>query len=448
MVGLTEDRIDVGRLPAASGRGGPHANLSKRSVRFNNKVVKHRIYESGHDNFTFNNVNRDGTPRVSQTQCKRNTNLPSVRKRVPEDTIWAHNRAVLLALEGKLINMPAARPISFKGRRPYFGRPYLDNLDLDDEYHVDENPNTADYVNVSYRPMAFWDGQSVYYKKFDLSSGKWVVRMTDVQIAQRWSRKRWHSFCHAGLVLPATTFGVNARGEAVNMAKHRPIIEWIVDSGAGVHLINTSTRRGSRFPIRPCQEFEIQGVGGCKICNKEAVIELDTMGIQIEAGITDSPYNLLSVELLRRSGVSFISSGCPSLPPFLLLPDGLHAIVLELQGDVPIWKQNDCTFLPEPVVLHDGLRVPASFAAKFAFAGIVDTCPSLTTNIDNREHQADMADTAGASADGESVSVVPDISGTSAGETGCHVHDVSVGGGPIRLVLNLQKAHSPGKRPI
>ena len=450
MAALPDERDnDVGQLPAASGRGGSHVEVASKTVRFNAKVIKHKIYESGHDHFTFDNLNSDGTPRVSQTQCRRNTELPNIRKHVPADTIWAHHRAVSLALEGALVGLPAARGITFVGRRPRYTNPYVDDLNLDDEYCVDEDPNTVNYINTSYRPMAFWDGRNVYYKKFDMKSRRWVVRMTDVSVALRWIKKRWNRFCHVGDVPSAATPGVNARGEAANMARRKVVVEWIVDSGAGVHLINTSKRRESRFQVRPCQPFEVQGVGGYKTCDKEAVIEFDAMNICIEAGITDSPYNLLSVELLRQKGVSFISSGHPYLPPFLLLPNGMHAIVLEVQGEVPIWRQNDAAFLPEPVVLHDGLRVPASFAAKFALAGVTieeSTCsaagqeategrPSLTTDDNSRDRHDDVADTTGTSAEGGSTDAVAHPPGTSAGQAGCHVPDDPVGGGPIRLAL-------------
>ena len=435
----------------------PHPVKPRKIVHFNDVIDTVELFETGHDNYTFDNFDSRGAPKVSQTQGRRNTNLPYRRKCVSADTIWAHQRAVSLALGGLLEDLPAARPITFRGRRPRFGQPYVDDLNLDDDYSVEENPNTANYVNVSYRPMACWEDQVVYYQKFDLNSGKWVIRLTDRPVAERWSRKRWHGFCHAGLAPVLTTPDVNVGSGRAATAKKKPVVEWIVDSGAGVHLINAAQRRLSRFRVQPCPEFTVQGVGGIRSCTTEAVIDVDELGVEVHAGITDSPYNLLSVEQLRLCGVSFVSLAYLNAPPYLLLPDTIHAIVLDIKGEVPVLRQNDPAFLPEPVILHNGLQVPASIAAKLSLASTFVMRPIPNPYDVDSNHQDNLTETAVASNGGEGVDACEGppgasaggaTSGTSAGgDLGCVSDDVE-GGGPFRIARSPLKVHLPVKRRI
>ena len=445
------------KLSDASVGEFPYAVVPRKLVHFNDVIETIDLIETGHDNYTFDNFDSQGAPRVSQTQGRRNVSLPYKTKCIPADTIWAHQRAVSLTLEGLMDDLPAARPITFRGRRPRYGQPYVDDLNLDDEYSVEENPNTVDYVNVSYRPMAFWEEHVVYYQKFDLNSGRWVLRLTDRPVAERWTKKRWHGFCHSGMVPALKTPDVNVGSGRAATVKKKAVVEWIVDSGAGVHLINAAQRRRSRFHTQPCPEFTVQGVGGIRSCTTEAVIDVDELGIQVQAGVTDSPYNLLSVEQLRLGGVSFMSVSYLNAPPYLLLPDGLHAIVLDIKSEVPILRQNDPLFLPEPVVIHDGLRVPASIASKLSLVNTFVMRPIPNPDDGGSTHQSDATNTAVASdgsdgtdtfEDPPGVNAGGDISGTSAGsDLGCVSADVE-GGGSFRIARSQLRVHLPEKRRI
>ena len=104
------------------------------------------IYDNGFDGYTFDNVDRNGRPKVSQTQDKpRRQGYQHNRKTcIPVETISAHHRATSLARDGTLVgkNAGATGEVNHQGRRPiFFNCPPAEDDDV--EFVADIGPGPA-----------------------------------------------------------------------------------------------------------------------------------------------------------------------------------------------------------------------------------------------------------------------------------------------------------------
>ena len=177
------------------------------------------------------------------------------------------------------------------------------------------------------------------------------------------------------------------------------------------------------------------------VCHQKADVHLPELGFDLVVLVTPqrNSHNLLSVDLLcSESGCSFIQLGHLGLPPFLITPDGLHAVVLKIEGNVPVYRQDPNEFFVEELVLQHGIPVPRSLASHLVLAAKSPVC-----NVEVAGSASGTGDQ-GSTADGNSTStaaetvpgpasgtgpvdaagdVAPDIGGDNAG-----ANDVPVGG--------------------
>ena len=127
----------------------------------------------------------------------------------------------------------------------------------------------------------------------------------------------------------------------------------------------------ARFSRRACPPFAIAGVGSYLACRQQAFLEFPELGLRDMAFITPeiNRHNLLSVDLLcSERGCSFVHLGHSGLPRFIITPDGLHAVVLKIEGNVPVYRQDPEEFPVEELVLQNGIPVPQSLASKLVLA--------------------------------------------------------------------------------
>ena len=62
------------------------------------------------------------------------------------------------------------------------------------------------------------------------------------------------------------------------------------------------------------------------------------------------------------------------------LPGRKKAVVLKIEGEVPIHRQNDPDFKAEDVVIHEGFPIPKSLLGGAAIANLAIACPAAQQN--------------------------------------------------------------------
>ena len=179
-------------------------------------------------------------------------------------------------------------------------------------------------------------------------------------------------------------------------------------------------------------------------CTEQADLTFPELGLTLEAYVSpENSFDLLSVDLLcSESGCSYVQLGHLGLPPFLITPDGLHAVILRVEGNVPVYRQDPNEFLVEELVLQNGIPVPRSLAPCLVLAAKSPVCNvEVAGSASGTGNQGSTADGNSTSTAAESVpgpasgtrpedaagDVAPDIGGDNAG-----ANDVP-GGGQMRF---------------
>ena len=91
-----------------------HIPKPLKEVKFSDKVVFVYIVDTGVDEYTFDNVWEDGTPRVRQ---RKPSVKPKVQRFTPGSEVLAHQWAVQL-FGGMTFSLPPPRKMTFYGRQP------------------------------------------------------------------------------------------------------------------------------------------------------------------------------------------------------------------------------------------------------------------------------------------------------------------------------------------
>ena len=138
---------------------------------------------------------------------------------------------------------------------------------------------------------------------------------------------RWDMYYHTGTV-PTRPTAVQAM-IARNLPNRRQTIEWIVDSGAACHSLNSSDAQEQLVRVKPVAPYPLQGVGGSVTVDHAGEVILRELGEVIEAGCSDTPFNLLSMaRLCSEHGLCFMWFGDLDIPPYILLRGRQFAVVL------------------------------------------------------------------------------------------------------------------------
>ena len=166
--------VDLGAELCCRGCGaGTTADniMPEKRVRFHADPEVIEIVDDGDDEFTFDNLNADGTPAVKQVSKARVGPPPFARSHIV-DMILAHKRACDW-VSGGLRQLPEARMIGHQGRRPYW---VVDPEDTDDV------PFELDMEILGVRASGRWDQISRSSVGGVLSHGRGTAQ------AGRWSR--------------------------------------------------------------------------------------------------------------------------------------------------------------------------------------------------------------------------------------------------------------------
>ena len=233
--------------------------MARREVSFSEEVVVHELFETGHDDYTFDNVDSSGQPRVSQTQPKnRLPRPPRVARHAPTHAIWAHSRASEFANggQGAMIQGGNARTVIFAGRRPTFVDAGPDSEDMQIEFHAEQPARNYEYF--SYKPMAFWTADSVFFFQEGDSFDKVSELPHDV-----WKQRyEWNHFCHGGDVPGVISPPASGRRKIAGTTARTEVVEWCIDSGAALNVLLAGDCSRARFRTETCVDIPISGVGG------------------------------------------------------------------------------------------------------------------------------------------------------------------------------------------
>ena len=321
------------------------------SVTFDPDIEVIEIVGDDVDEYTFDNFRPDGSPKVSQTRVPRKNKGGHGRKYCPPaNAVWAHYKAVRLATDGAVFGLPPPGEVGYQGRRSYVfpGQPEDEVYDVPFAADISVKDGYDEFV--SFAPMAYWSEDAVWYMDHHPKRNDWSVHFQPAEKGVAVLKDRWSEYCHVGDV-PYRSDEPASR--TVAMAWARRDVTWTIDSGAGVHIMSDADCKKARLCRRPCPPLPISGVGSSLVCNQMVDLRLPELGFDLEVRITpaDNAHNLLSVDLLcSESGCSFVQMGHLGLPPFLITPDGLHAVVLKIEGNVPVYRQDLDEFPVEELV--------------------------------------------------------------------------------------------------
>ena len=308
-----------------------------KEVKFSDKVVFVYIVDTGVDEYTFDNVWEDGTPRVRQ---RKPSVKPRVQRFTPSSEVLAHQWAVQL-FGGMTFSLPPPRKLTFYGRQPIFEDYSEDEHDevFDELEMIDIDLSDKKYSFYTHKPLAAWRNDEV--TTID-GVGKETVT---------WSRVDgllgldpvWAQYYHVGDVplRGATGDAVDASVDCALAApiRLRPkfVTKWIVDTGASMHLMELSDYRKGGFGRESlATPVWVTGVGGQKRCDFKALVYLEGFPATIRPVVGCTPFNLMSVDQLgRENGVDFINMASKGLPPYLVFPDD-SAVICSVEDGVPI----------------------------------------------------------------------------------------------------------------
>ena len=246
----------------------PH--LATKRVSFSELVEVYEIEDSEVDEFTFDNKWHDGTPKV----CARRTTIhPHPERHMPSCVVWAHHMATLL-FGGDPFDLPPARRILFEGRRVFFE----DYPEEEDDVFETSDPIDIDlydkyYEFYTHKPLVYWtevDATTIN------AVGDGVVSWPRGSAATHLCAS-WRQYCHIGkapiwdVVVGASADGCpSVAGQGARTAADTPVedivgasadlafigaaarhgshqVEWLVDTGASLHLITYADATKSKF---------------------------------------------------------------------------------------------------------------------------------------------------------------------------------------------------------
>ena len=138
----------------------------KGTITFNPDVEVIELFDDGEDEFTFDNVLPDGSPKVSQTQGRQYRAPPGRKYCPPVDTVWAHFKAVRLATDGTMYGLPPPGEINHQGRQPHFFTCPEDEV-YDVPFAADISSDVNKQEFVSYNCMAYWTDTAVFFAVHD-----------------------------------------------------------------------------------------------------------------------------------------------------------------------------------------------------------------------------------------------------------------------------------------
>ena len=213
------------------------------------------ITDDGFDDFTFDNIDDDGSPRVRQ-HSKRRLGPPPPAKSSVVSMIIAHKRATNWITGQLCYDLPEARIVGHSGRCAQYEVDPDDNDDV--EFFLDQNLLEKTFKYSTYKPIAFWDSTGVYYlSPHNADEVVFDSREDGLQNLAAY----WGAYYHMGEVPPKPVAGAST-SVVVGIARGGRGFEWIVDSGAGIHMANKDECKELGLPFNPCSPFPISGVGG------------------------------------------------------------------------------------------------------------------------------------------------------------------------------------------
>ena len=459
-----------------------------KSVSFSELVEVYEIEDSEVDEFTFDNKWHDGTPKV----CARRTTIhPHPARHMPSCVVWAHHMATLL-FGGDPFDLPPARRILFEGRRVFFE----DYPEEEDDVFETSDPIDIDlfdkyYEFYTHKPLVYWtevDATTIN------AVGDGVVSWPRGSAATHLCAS-WRQYCHIGkapiwdVVVGASADGCpSVAGQGVRTAADTPVedivgasadlafigaaarhgshqVEWLVDTGASLHLITYTDATKSKFRRHKLDvPTSVIGVGTMDNLEDVAAVKLPGLQAEMDMVIWKNSMNLLSVsKLAAEHGIDFVWLQSKGLPPYLVMPNDT-AVILTVEGGVPIYRSNSDLYLPEPITTKYGLPIPVSLVPRLLWFSGAALRGEQAEHEQQRHELAGVmvggasaaepdpvpaqveADAVGASADSEAeangnpaeVEVVGDIADedTEAG------HD-AVGGARFSLPLDLPHERKP-----
>ena len=351
-----------------------------KKVRFAAMSEVIDIVESGFDDYTFDNFDEQGRRRVNQP---RDPDKPIVQVSDDELTMrrLKHRKHELLAHEkavrwitGQIQYLRPAHESMHQGRVFYVYPVANDDPDVPFTLRYDRRKE-GQFKNYSLLPVAIWDEDYV----FRLSTDGKLLKMPrsaslDAQVQTIKSLQTEHF--HVGLVPGGLNGGDLSAGLPAGQAREEPVvIQWVVDTGAAVHLMSADECRRAGYRTEATANQVFNGVGADVSSSRRAIIKkFGTTGIGIQPSLLKGDHNLLSGKVLCDiAKADLIWMGSLNLPPYLVLPNR-KAVVLQVVNGVPVYEQNNPSFDPEEVVWHGALPVPASLAGVPVLAG-PPACP-------------------------------------------------------------------------
>ena len=339
--------VGIYRGPGAvTGTGGALAEPRPvKQTRFATIAEWYSIEDDEFTEFTFDNTWPDGTPKVRNISKRREGPPPRSRSSIAE-SIWAHRRAVEWVTGGIRDDLQHARSICHVGRVPVY-EDYPDN-ELDIEFYMDQDILNKTFDMYSLKDLVVWDRTEVYYIDWDADNMQFVVHdPRDHGIAKL--ATRWTQCYHVGDVPAKPVAGDVACNALVGQAGWDKGLTWIVDSGASLHLANIHECKANGVTLRENDEAVItRGVGGTVESWETAVVHCKELGCKVEATTSESEFNLMSlVGICNDERIGFVYLPDLGLPPYFLLPGREKAIVLDIELNTPVYRQNDPNMRPE-----------------------------------------------------------------------------------------------------
>ena len=138
-----------------------------------------------------------------------------------------------------------------------------DHSDDDDdvEFELDRDVLDKPFKNYALKSLAIWDMESVYYVDNDSDHNAFMVWEPRIDGIQSLATK-WQHYYHVGDVPPEPRGGAGSTQVKVGRAHKGQNGEWIMDSGAGVHMINEAECKAMGTELFKISPFPVGVVGG------------------------------------------------------------------------------------------------------------------------------------------------------------------------------------------
>ena len=299
VLGGKRRRRNVHPQPGGTRHYAPEEPIIKR-VSFAQVGQLYEIHDSGMDEFTFDNKDPNGEPRVRQNRTPgRQISEEGIKAHLLRSAAAqakAHHRAFRW-ISGETVALPPARILIYQGRRTYIDPEPIHD---DDVPFVLKIPKThADYVNYTTKSLAVWDQHAVYFHSINPETGDWRLNKYE-RIKQNAAIKYFiqsdAEYHHIGCVPDELSGRASPTCTHAGTVTSKRIIQWIVDTGAAVHCIGRREAHEAHYRKKRVQcPLTLSGVGGPVNADQVAVIrQCGALGIPIEPYIIQDGMNLLS----------------------------------------------------------------------------------------------------------------------------------------------------------